>query len=62
MGGGVSLIDGHIDEVKKPIVCGYREDRLINSISYVCPSCHNHISIDNFCENCGQALDWSDTE
>ena len=47
---------------KKPIILGYREGRGVNTISYTCPICHKHISRDNFCKNCGQALDWSDTE
>lgn len=47
---------------KEPLICGYREGREINTISYVCPICHKHISRENFCKNCGQALDWSDTK
>ena len=47
---------------KEPLMCGYREDRPINSISYVCPICHKHISRDNYCKHCGQALDWGDSE
>ena len=62
----VSLINGHIDEPKgksvKPNIHGYREGRYINTISYTCPVCNNHISRDAFCKHCGQALDWSDTE
>lgn len=31
---------------------------------YLCPVCnhHNIEKADNYCFNCGQALDWSDTE
>ena len=47
---------------KKPIIYGYREGREINTISYTCPICNKHISRENFCKHCGQALDWSDTE
>ena len=47
---------------KKPNVHGYREGREINSISYTCPTCNNHIHIDQFCKHCGQVLDWSDHE
>ena len=47
---------------KEPLICGYREGREINTISYVCPICHKHISRENFCKYCGQALDWSDTK
>lgn len=47
---------------KEPLVCGFREGREINTISYTCPICHKHISRDSFCKHCGQALDWSDTE
>ena len=46
---------------KKPIILGYREGREVNTISYTCPICHKHISRDNFCKNCGQALDWSNS-
>lgn len=30
---------------------------------YKCPHCNNYISITNiYCHECGQAIDWSDTE
>lgn len=47
---------------KKPTIHGYREGRGINTISYTCPVCNKHISRENYCKHCGQALDWSDTE
>lgn len=47
---------------KKPNIHGYREGREINTISYTCPVCNKHISRDNYCKNCGNAIDWSDTE
>ena len=47
---------------KKPTIHGYREGREINTISYTCPVCNKHISRENYCKHCGQALDWSDTE
>lgn len=47
---------------KKPIVHGYREGREVNTISFTCPVCNKHISRENFCKKCGQAIDWSDTE
>ena len=55
-----SLIEKQIP--KKPIILGYREGREINTISYTCPMCHKHTSKENYCRDCGQALDWSDTE
>lgn len=27
-----------------------------------CPNCHSMISHGKYCSNCGQALDWSDSE
>lgn len=27
-----------------------------------CPNCHSMISHGKYCSNCGQALDWGDTE
>lgn len=27
-----------------------------------CPSCGGFVCTDKYCRNCGQALDWSDTE
>lgn len=47
---------------KKPNIHGYREGREINTISYTCPNCKEHIGRDNYCKHCGQALDWSDIE
>lgn len=47
---------------KKPNIHGYREGREINTISYTCPICNKHISRDNYCKNCGNAIDWGDTE
>lgn len=45
---------------KKPRVHGFREGRLINTISYTCPMCNEHIGRDAYCKHCGQALDWGD--
>lgn len=48
---------------KKPNIHGYREGREINTISFTCPICNKHISRDDFCKHCGQAILWeSDTE
>lgn len=47
---------------KKPNIHGLREGREINTISYTCPICNKHISRDNYCKHCGQALDWGDRE
>ena len=47
---------------KNPNIHGLREGREINTISFTCPNCNEHIGRDNFCKHCGQALDWSDTE
>lgn len=47
---------------KKPNIHGYREGRLINTISYTCPACNKHIGREIFCKHCGQALDRSDGE
>ena len=47
---------------KKPNIHGYREGREINTISYTCPVCNNHIGRDKFCKHCSQALDWGDSE
>ena len=44
---------------KKVIVNGIREGRTINTVSYTCPNCNNHIGRDCFCKHCGQAMDWS---
>jgi hypothetical protein len=56
-----------ISALKKSIhikgnIHGFREGREINTVSYTCPVCHNHIGRDFYCKHCGQALDWSDTE
>ena len=56
-----------INALKKSIsikgnIHGFREGREINTISYTCPICHNHIGRDDYCKHCGQALDWSDTK
>ena len=47
---------------KKPNIHGLREGREINTVSYTCPICNKHISRDNYCKHCGQALDWGDRE
>lgn len=46
---------------EKPKVHGLREGREINTVSYTCPMCNEHIGRDRYCKHCGQALDWSDT-
>ena len=56
----ISALENQIP--KKPNVHGYREGREINTISYTCPACNEHIGRENYCKHCGQALDWSDTE
>lgn len=46
---------------KKPIIHGVREDRTVNTISYTCSVCSEHIWItEDYCKKCGQALDWSE--
>lgn len=47
---------------KKPNIHGIREGREINTVSYTCPVCNEHIGRDRYCKHCGQALDWGDTE
>lgn len=47
---------------RKPNIHGYREGRLINTISYTCPICNKHIGREDYCKHCGQKIDWSDTE
>jgi hypothetical protein len=47
---------------KKPNIHGYREGRLINTISYTCPICNKHIGREDYCKHCGQKIDWSDTK
>ena len=58
---GASAIEKQIP--KKPNIHGVREDREVNTISYTCPMCHEHIWVtEKYCKHCGQALDWSDTK
>lgn len=45
---------------KKIKMHGCKEGRMINTISFTCPTCNEHIYRDNCCKYCGQALDWSD--
>jgi predicted RNA-binding Zn-ribbon protein involved in translation (DUF1610 family) len=47
---------------KKAIVHGLREGREINTVSYTCPVCNNHIGRDDYCTHCGQKLEWGDTK
>lgn len=47
---------------KKVIIQGLNPSKEISSISFVCPSCKQHISRQRYCPNCGQALDRSDAE
>ena len=47
---------------EKPNVHGLREGREINTVSYTCPMCNEHIGRDRYCKHCGQALDWGDSE
>ena len=47
---------------KKAIMKGFRPCEEISSISYICPVCKKHINIEKYCNHCGQALDWSNTE
>lgn len=47
---------------KKPIIRGLNLCKEISSISFVCPSCKQHIGRQRYCCYCGQALDWSETE
>lgn len=56
----VSALDKQMP--KPPLMHGFREGREINTISFTCPICHQHIGRENYCEHCGQALDWSDSE
>ena len=55
-----SALEKQIPE--KGNVHGIRDGREINTVSYTCPVCHNHIGRDNYCKHCGQKLDWGDTE
>lgn len=45
---------------KKATIRGLNPSKEISSISFVCPSCKQHISRQRYCPNCGQALEWSD--
>ena len=58
------MIDAALEKQvpKKPNIHGIREGREINTISYTCPMCNEHIGRDRYCKHCGQALDWGDTE
>ena len=47
---------------EKGNIHGIREGREINTVSYTCPVCHNHIGRDNYCKHCGQRLEWGDTD
>lgn len=46
--------------LKRPDIHGYRTGREVNTISYTCPVCHKHVSKDENCKYCDQALDWSE--
>ena len=46
---------------KKVVRHGFDPNKLISTVSYTCPVCHTHVSESEYCSNCGQALDWSDT-
>lgn len=46
---------------KKAILHGHNPYKLICSVYYTCPNCNNHISITPYCDKCGQALDWSES-
>lgn len=55
------MIDNAIEKQipKKPV------DKSIENIKFMlCPCCGNNniLSLDKYCSDCGQALDWSDTE
>ena len=41
---------------------GYALTVISNGKSGVCPVCNGHLIKVNYCQRCGQALDWSDTE
>ena len=53
---------------KKPDFEGDGYDYLGDIIydTWICPCCEEHYEVDydnyKYCPNCGQALDWSDTE
>ena len=42
---------------KQPIIHGYRDGRLINTLSYTCQSCGEYIGAENYCKHCVQAID-----
>ena len=53
------------DKLKTPrkvIKHGFDPKKLISTVHYTCPNCNKHPGRGDFCSNCGQALDWSDTE
>lgn len=56
----VSALDKQMP--KLPLMHSFREGREINTISFTCPICHQHIGRENYCKHCGQALDWGDSE
>lgn len=45
---------------------GYDDNGNIIYDTWICPCCEEHYEVDydnyKYCPNCGQALDWSDTE
>ena len=47
---------------KKPNMIGFEPNKLISSVHYSCPICDRLLSRYKYCPDCGQALDWSDTE
>jgi hypothetical protein len=47
---------------KKPNVIGFEQNKLISSVHYSCSACDRLLSRYKYCPECGQALDWSDTE
>jgi hypothetical protein len=47
---------------KKPNVIGFEQNKLISSVHYSCSACDRLLSRYKYCPDCGQALDWSDTE
>lgn len=46
---------------KRAVKHGFDPNKMISTIHYTCPICNKHISRENYCKHCGQALDWSDT-
>ena len=57
-------IDREKQTPKKPNKIGYPFDSDIDPLVYgYCPCCDTHRdSSKKYCDECGQALDWSDTE